>query len=104
MYCGMTSTWNGSITEASVIAKYTDRIRNCSRASAYAVSEQENRLPTIDPIVTISEFTKNAENGRFSACQPSLKFSNVTSCGMMPGSVRIWSGGLNALTTIQSNG
>ena len=57
MYCGTRTTWIGSMTVTSMIENHSVLNRNCSRANAYAASEQANTLPTTAPTTTIAEFT-----------------------------------------------
>ena len=44
MYCGTTTTWNGSMIVTSMIANHSVLSRNCSRANAYAASEQDEQV------------------------------------------------------------
>src|SRR5919107_1305232 len=55
MYCGTTTTWNGSMIVTSMIENHS--VLNRNRANAYAANEHDNRFPMMAPITTIAEFS-----------------------------------------------
>src|SRR5690348_14560138 len=104
MYCGTSTTWNGSMIVPSMSANRMGLKRNCSRANAYAANEHENKLPITDNTAITAELKKNRENGIPSASQPCAQLSNVISRGHRPGEEKISCVGLNELANIHSGG
>ena len=61
MYCGMSSTWTGSMMVAIMKANSGPRSRKRSQAKAYAASAQDTTLPMTAPSETISELAKKRQ-------------------------------------------